>query len=104
MAVDGRSHGRTRQVPLVISERDALIRSAAEFYPGLSDREVARRLHTALSTYRAGRFRRDRNDTCPIQYRGKLTEILYLLLRVRDHVPSETAIRRALGVVVIHEV
>jgi hypothetical protein len=95
--VDGRSHGRTPAVQLLIDERNDLIRTAAKFYPGCSDREIARRLRTALSIYRDGRWERDRRDTCPKQHRGKLTEILYLLLRVHDHVPSEPTIRRALG-------
>jgi hypothetical protein len=93
-------HGRTPRVLLRIDERDALIWSAARFYPGCSDREIARQLHTALSRYHAGRFRRDRNDTCPVEHRGKLTEVLYLLLRTHDHVPSPATIRRVLGVVV----
>jgi hypothetical protein len=94
--VDGRGR-RTPQTMLLLDERKKYLIEAAQFYPGCTDREIARRLHAALSTYRAGRFRRDRNDTCPIQYRGTLREQLYFLLRVRDHVPSEPAIRRALG-------
>jgi hypothetical protein len=61
--VDGRSHGRTPAVLLVIEERDKLIRAAARFYPGASDREVARRLRSALPVYAAGRWRRDRSET-----------------------------------------
>lgn len=95
--VDGRGHGRTPAVQLLIDERKALIRTAAKFYPGCSDREIARRLRSALSIYRGGRWERDRSDTCPKQYRHKLTEVLYLILRVHDHVPSEVTIRRALG-------
>jgi hypothetical protein len=53
--VDGRSHGRTPAVQLLIDERNDLIRTAAKFYPGCSDREIARRLRTALSIYRDGR-------------------------------------------------
>lgn len=90
---DGRSHGRTPNVLLRLDERDALIRTAATFYPGASDREIARQLHAALSRYYSGRFRRDRNDTCPVEHRGKLTEVLYLLLRTHDHVPSIGTIR-----------
>ena len=82
---------------MLIDERVTLIRAAATFYPGVSDREIARRLRTALLRYRAGRWERDRSDTCPIQHRGKLTEILYLLLRVHDRLPSEMSIRRVLG-------
>ncbi|SIN97223.1 hypothetical protein SAMN05443247_01096 [Bradyrhizobium erythrophlei] len=88
---------RTPQTMLLLDERDRYLREAARFFPGCTDREIARRLHIALSTYRGGRFRRDRKDTCPIQYRGTLREQLYLLLRVRDRVPSEMTIRRALG-------
>jgi hypothetical protein len=96
--VPDRSHGRTRQVLLLISERDALIRSAARFYPGASGREIARQLRTALSTYYGGRWRRDREVfTCPAQHKGKLTEVLFLLLRTHEHVPSIATLRRALG-------
>jgi hypothetical protein len=96
--IGGRSHGRTPAVQLRINERDALIRAAARFYPGASDREIARRLHTELSTYRSGRFRRDRVDlTCPMQHRSKLTEVLWMILKVHDHVPCDRAIRTALA-------
>ena len=105
VALDGRGHGRTPRVQLMIDERNRYLRAAAKFYPGCGDREVARQLRAALMRYRNGRFRRDRSDlTCPVQHKGKLVEILYRLLRVKDHVPSEITIRRALtGVVVIHE-
>jgi hypothetical protein len=100
--VDCRSHGRTPSVQLRISERDALIRAAARFYPGCTGREIARRLHAALLTYRNGRFRRDRDcEVCPVQHRGKRLQTMWMILKVRDHVPSEPAIRRALGVVLI---
>jgi hypothetical protein len=45
---------------LLISERDRLIIEAARFYPGCRDREIARRLRFALSTYRNGRWPRRR--------------------------------------------
>jgi len=88
---------RTPMTQLLLDERKKYLIEAAKFFPGCTDREIARRLHIALSTYRGGRFRRDRNDTCPIQYRGTLREQLYLLLRVCDRVPSEMTIRRSLG-------
>jgi hypothetical protein len=47
--VDGRGHGRTRTVELLISERNALIRDAARFYPGCTDRETARQMLIALA-------------------------------------------------------
>jgi hypothetical protein len=57
--IGGRGH-RTRQTELLISERDRLIIEAARFYPGCRDREIARRLRFALSTYRNGRWPRRR--------------------------------------------
>jgi hypothetical protein len=72
-----RSHGRTRAVELPISERNALIRDAARFFPGYGDREVARRLLIALARYRNGRWQRDRSETtCPPQHKGKLLQVL----------------------------
>lgn len=90
---------RSPQTLLLISERDRLVRTARRFFPdSMSDREIARRLRIALSTYYSGRWRRDRAEaTCPARHRGKLTEILYLLLRVRDHVPSARLIRAVLS-------
>jgi hypothetical protein len=88
---------RTPQTLLLIDERDVLLRLSSGFHPGCSDREVARRLRTALLRYQTGRWRRDRSElTCPPQHAGKLIEVLWMLLRVRDHVPSEMTIRRAL--------
>jgi hypothetical protein len=47
--VPDRSHGRTPQTQLLIDERNKLLVEASRYYPDCSDREVARRLHTALS-------------------------------------------------------
>ena len=83
---------------LLLDERDSTLREAARFFPGLSDREIARRLREALSIYRDGRWRRDRlseEQTCPLQYRGQLREKLWLILRNSDFSPSERTIRRA---------
>jgi hypothetical protein len=83
---------------LAIDERDRYLIEAARFYPGVSQRETAHRLRTALSTYRDGRWRRDRSElTCPPRHRGRLDELLWMLCKVHDHVPSERTIRRALG-------
>jgi hypothetical protein len=105
--VDGRSHGRTPQTMLLLDERDALLREAARRHcSGMSDRAAAKYLRDALSRYREGRFRRSRFElTCPPQHRGRLDEMLWLLLKTSsDHVPSIATIRRVLGVVVSHEV
>lgn len=95
--VSGPGH-RTPQTQLLIDERDKLLTEAARFFPGASDREVARRLRVALSRYRDGRWLRDRTEAgCPEQYVGTLTQGLWLILRTRDCVPSEMTIRRSLG-------
>ena len=85
--VDGRGH-RSPQTLLILDERNELIRAAAKFFPDASDREIARQLRSALSTYRAGRWRRDQSEaTCPVQHAGKLTAVLWMLLKVRDAPP-----------------
>jgi hypothetical protein len=82
---------------LLLDERGRFLVEAARFYPGCSDREIARRLHVALSRYRDGRWRRDRSElTCPSQHAGKLTAVLWMLLKTHDHTPSQATIRRAL--------
>jgi hypothetical protein len=97
MPLDGRGR-RTPQTMLLLDERDQFLRAAAAHFPGLSHREIARRLHVALSRYRDGRWRRDQSElTCPSQHAGKLTATLWMLLRVKDYVPSERTIRAALA-------
>ena len=90
---------RTPQTLLLIDERAALLRdAAARFYPGCSDREIARRLRTALLHYQGGRWQRERADlTCPKEHEDKLTAVLWMLLKVRDFVPSERTTRAALS-------
>jgi hypothetical protein len=97
--VDGRGHGRTPRVQLILDERDKLlIEAARRFCISMSDRAAAEYLRDALSRYREGRFRRSRAETtCPPQHRGRLDEMLWLLLKTSDHVPSIATIRRVLG-------
>jgi hypothetical protein len=95
--VDGRGR-RSPATLLVLDERDALLIEAAKFYPGASDREIARQLRTALSTYRNGRWRRDRVEAlCPVQHKGKLMQVLWCLLKTRDAIPGERLIRAVLA-------
>jgi predicted DNA-binding transcriptional regulator AlpA len=89
--------------PRPINTSGNTVRWLADECRATLQRMIAER-DTPASARSAGPFRRDRNDACPIRYRGTLKEKLYLLLRVQDHVPSEMSIRRALGVVLIHEV
>ena len=89
---------RSPSTLLMLDERDRYVIEAAAHFQGLSDREIARRLRTAMLRYRDGPWRRDRSElTCPPQHAGKLAGVLWMLLRVRDHVPSDMTIRRALG-------
>lgn len=94
---DGRGH-RLPSTTLRLAIRDHLLREAAKFYPGASDREVAHLIHIQLVRYRQGRFRRDRTcDVCPACHAGRLTALLWTILKVRDHVASEMTIRRAIA-------
>ena len=96
--VDGRGR-RTEETLSRIAERDRLLRAAADrFYPGTSQREAARRLHQAISRYSCCAWQRERADlACPPRHAGKLTALLWQLLKVRDAIPSEPTVRRALG-------
>jgi hypothetical protein len=95
--LDGRGH-RTPATLLVLDERDKFLVEAARFYPGTSDREIARQLRSALSRYREGRWRRDRSEAlCPVRHAGTITAVLWMILKVRDHVPSERLIRMVLA-------
>src|SRR5436190_1876545 len=87
--IDGRGH-RLPATLDALARRDRLLREAAHrFFSNVSDREAARQLHTALARYRGGRWRRDRSvPSCPAQHQGKLTAVLWAILRARDHVPS----------------
>jgi hypothetical protein len=94
---DGRGHRLPATLSL-IAERDRLLIAAAAFYAGASDREIARRLRTALRRYREGRWRRDRSEpTCPAHHAGKLTAVLWSLLKSRDSIPSERLVRLVLS-------
>jgi hypothetical protein len=87
---------RTPQTLLLIDERDALLREAARFYPGVSDREVARQVRIALLRYRACRWRRECSETtCP--HAGRLDALLWAILKTRDVVPSDRLIRLVLA-------
>jgi hypothetical protein len=96
MPLDGRGR-RSPATMLAIDERDHFLRAAAAHFPACSDREVARRLRIALLRYQTGAWRRDRvENLCPPQHAGKLTAVLWMILRVKDYTPSEATIRRAL--------
>ena len=94
--VDGRGH-RSWNTKLLIDERDRYLIEAAKFYPGCRDREVARRLRSALAIYRAGRWRRDCSEALCPHAAGTVTAALWRLLKVCDAVPSDRLIRGVLA-------
>jgi hypothetical protein len=73
------------------------LRTAARFYPNQSDREIARQLRTALARYQCGRWRRTRSEIENPHPRERLDAVLWMLLRVRDSIPSERLIRLVLA-------
>jgi hypothetical protein len=87
---------RSPSTLLLLDERRVLLRAAAAHFPGLSHREIARRLRTALMRYRDGRWRRTCTELRPPHPPEKIDAVLWMILRVRDAVPSEMTIRRAL--------
>jgi hypothetical protein len=85
---------RSPNTLLLLPERKHYLREAARFFPMCSQREQARRVRIALLRYQGGRWRRERIETtCPARCRD-LDAVLWKLLKVRDHVPSEMTIRR----------
>jgi hypothetical protein len=96
--VDGRAH-RSPQTMLFIDERDHYLREAANrFCIGMSDRAAATLLRIKLARYREGAWRRDRSEAlCPARHRGSITEFCWMVLKVRDAVPSERLIRATLS-------
>jgi hypothetical protein len=97
IAPDRRGH-RTPATLAAIDERDRLMSEAvAMFMPGISSRRAAHRLHDALVRYACGAWRRERAaPSCPLRHAGRIEAMLWEILRVRDHIPSERVIRRAI--------
>jgi hypothetical protein len=63
----------------------------------MSDRAAVAMLHTKLARYRETAWRRDQpTATCPAQ-QGQVEQVMWMILKVRDRVPSEMTIHRALG-------
>jgi hypothetical protein len=98
LPLDGRGR-RSNETRLRIDECATLQREGARFFAAASDREIARRLHQALSRYATGAWRRERTcDVCPVRHRGKVTAALWMILKTRDAIPSDRTIRRTLAI------
>ncbi|QHO78204.1 hypothetical protein ACH79_42115 [Bradyrhizobium sp. CCBAU 051011] len=64
----------------------------------MSERSAAAELHRELARYSALAWRRDRTEVqCPARHVGRITEACWSILKLRDQVPSERVIRRALA-------
>ena len=95
--VPGPGH-RTPQTLLLIDERDRYLREAARFFRSPSDRETARRLRSALLTYRSCAWQRDyAEDLCPVRYAGTVKAALWKTLKAVDAIPGDRTVRAALA-------
>ena len=96
--VPGRGR-RTPQTLLAIDERDRFLREAARRYcAGMSERQAAEMLRSKLLRFRAAAWRRDASENlCPPRLRGTIGEFCWMILKVRDHVPSAGTIAASLA-------
>jgi hypothetical protein len=89
---------RTNETLLRLDERDALLVAIARrFYGGLSRRETAHMLRRSWLLYQQGRWRRTSSELKPPHDAETLDAALWHLLWIKDYVPSEMTIRRALA-------
>lgn len=103
--VAGPSHaerGRGKRLPETLASielRNELLREARRrFFPYCPEREAAREIASALSRFQSSAWIRERClEVCPERHRGRLGELLWTLLHVRDHVPSFATIRNAIS-------
>lgn len=97
LVADARGH-RLPSTTLRLAIRDHCLREAARrFCVGMSDRQAAAMLHAKISRYSDGRWRRTRADLSSPHDAGRIDALLWTILKVRDHVPSERLIRLALS-------
>jgi hypothetical protein len=95
---DLRGHRLPATLDAIALRNSLLAEAARRFYAGMSDRAAAAMLHTKLGRYLQGDWRRDAaEDLCPARYRGTVTEVCWMILKVHAHAPSISTIRRALG-------
>jgi hypothetical protein len=90
---------RSLETLLSLQRRNAALRAANRaFYADMSAQATAHELHRELVRYLLTAWQRDRLlDAAPSRHAGRLREHLWLILRARDHVPSERTIRRILA-------
>jgi hypothetical protein len=89
---------RTATPLAAIEQRNDLLRvAAARFLPGLCVQAAARDLHRELRRYATTAWPRERLlDALPQKHRGTMREALWRALKARDHIPSESHLRRIL--------
>lgn len=78
--------------------RDAFIADAVlAFFPALSATSAARELSRRMSLYHGGAWRRHRAEAqLPARLVGRPEELFWHIFRLRDAVPSQRVIRRAI--------
>lgn len=81
------------------AERDALLRlTAAKFFPDVSRREAAKRLHVALSRYRSSAWVRERVlSECPKRHHGRIEAHCWSILCALDRAPSVECVRKIIS-------
>jgi hypothetical protein len=94
--------GRGHRLPMTLlhlTVRDHFLRAAADIHcTGMSGRQAAATLHTRLSRYRSGAWRRDASEPLmPPRLVGRLDGLLWCVLKVRDRLVSERLIRAVLS-------
>ena len=94
--------GRGRRLPLTLlhlTVRNCFLRAAAEIHcSGMSGRQAAAVLHTRLSRYRSGAWRRDASEPLVLpRLVGRLDGWLWCVLKVHDRLVSERLIRAVLS-------
>jgi hypothetical protein len=95
---DLRGHRSAETLDAIARRNSLLVEAARRFCGGMSGREAARFLRTRLLRYECGTWRRSRVETqCPARHAGRIEAVLWAILKVRDHAPSERTVRAALS-------
>jgi hypothetical protein len=95
--VDRRGRRRPETLEAIEVRNRLLIDAASTHMPGRSSRAAAHKLHAVLSRYREGAWRRERtSESVPLRHQGRIEEVCWSILKLRDVVPAERTIRAAI--------
>lgn len=93
---------RTPGTLWIIDTKYRLLRMMARcFFAGLSERQASAAIVAKVEQYRCrGAWRRDRLEhVCPARHHGKVEEVMFTLLKIRDASVSIGTCRRALSAI-----